>query len=733
MSIAVLFPSPRRRALRRTGLALLLVAAALALRGPAPSAAATPAADAPDPRAAPGEILASFHAPPDPTALDQLGLTLIDHSPGSNVTRLRAAAPDPRAAIARLRASGLTAWAEPNGRLQVAGLIPDDPRYGEQAAVWELLGAPDAWAITTGSREVVVAVIDGGVDLDHPDLAANIWTNPGEIPGNGIDDDANGYIDDVHGYDFVGDFPGGDGSPGEDANPDVFAGDPAAGDGIDQDGDGAADVSVGHGTRVAGIIAARGNDAWGVAGTAWRVRIMPVRVTDPEGSGFISSFVRGLEYATANGADIVNISLAATFLPQAAQAAVRAAAAAGVILVAAGGNDGGLVAFPAAMPEVIAVGSHGAGDQRDMRAPFSPSQSGVALVAPGFSILTTEVLPVSAAAGFTRATGSSYSAAFVSGAVALALSLEPGLDQAAVLELLSGTATPLPDGPNPGWDGAGRLHIAAAIARLHGATPGAPLVQGIDLDAPDADFVVRGRARPGGRIDLLVSPDDVRTSGVADAEGRFRIALPRDRVPERRSLLTITAWAVAPDPAGGAAEERASPASAPITVALPHMATLTPGWNLVAWAGATGSGADVLADLPPGVQRVFAWQGRGWQLAIPGDPRFQIGRIRAGDGLWLFLAGSEPAQWPQRRARIPERTLTTGWHLLAWPGGSGAAAGGPGSVAGRLEVFVWDAESANPRGFTRVAPGRSPSLTVRHLDAVWVFVAAGRPVWPGSW
>ncbi len=400
MSIPVRFPSPRRRVLRRYGLALLLVVAALALRGPAPGAAGSPAVDAPDPRAAPGEILASFHAPPDRQALARLGLTLIDHSPGSNVTRLRAADADPRAAIARLQASGLTAWAEPNGRLQVAGLIPDDSRYAEQAPVWDLLGAPDAWAITTGSREVVVAVVDGGVDLDHPDLAANIWTNPGEIPDNGIDDDGNGYIDDVHGYDFVGDFPGGEGLPGEDANPDVSAGDAAAGDGIDHDGDGAADLAVGHGTRVAGIIAARGNDAGGVAGTAWRVRIMPVRVTDPEGSGFSSSFVRGMEYATANGADVVNISLAATFLPQAAQAAVRAAAAAGVILVAAGGNDGSLTLLPAAMPEVIGVGSHGAGDQQDARAPFSPSQPGAALVAPGVAILTTEVRPISAAAGF---------------------------------------------------------------------------------------------------------------------------------------------------------------------------------------------------------------------------------------------------------------------------------------------------------------------------------------------
>ncbi len=726
MPITARCAPPARRRIRLPALACLAVAAALTTGGLAPDALGAPP---PAVRPAPGEILAAFHTPPGPRTLARLGLTRIDHSPAANVTRLRAADSDLAAAIARLRASGLTAWAEPNGRLRAAQLTPGDPRYGEQAPIWSLLGAPDAWAVTTGSREVVVAVLDGGVDLDHPDLAANIWTNPGEVPGNGIDDDGNGYVDDVHGYDFVGGFPGGDGSPGEDNNPDVFAGDPAAGDGLDQDGNGAADSDVGHGTRVAGIIAARGGDAQGVAGMAWRVRIMPVRVTDPEGSGFYSSFVRGLEYATANGADIVNISLVATLLPESAKAAVRAAAAAGVIMVAAGGNDGGLVAFPAAMPEVIAVGSHGSGDEVDARAPFSPRWPGVDLVAPGTSILTTDVLAESAASGFAWATGSSYSAPFVTGAVALALSLEPGLDRAAVLRLLTGTATPLPDGAEPDWDGAGRLNIGAAIERLRRGPPGAPLLHGIDLDAPAGDFIVHGLARPGSRVDLLVSPGEMRASAPADAEGRFRVALPAAGVSERLASLTISAWAVVTD---ADAAERVSAAAGPATFALPRLVPLAPGWNLVAWAGAAGPGAGVLADLPAAVERVFAWGARGWRLAVPGDARLRIDRIAAGDGLWVFLGGLEPAVWLQRRSPIPARTLTPGWHLVAWAGDADAAADLPALAAGRVRIFYWEGEPAGPGAFRPAAPGAEGLGALRPLDPVWLFVADGELVWPGS-
>ncbi len=139
------------------------------------------------------------------------------------------------------------------------------------------LDAPAAWDISIGGDQVVVAVIDTGCDLNHPDLAANIWANPREIPGNGVDDDGNHYIDDVHGWDFA-----------------------------DHDND-PHDVS-GHGTHVAGIIGAESDNARGVAGVAWRVRIMPLRFMNAFEEGTIADAVEAIDYALAMGAKIINCS-----------------------------------------------------------------------------------------------------------------------------------------------------------------------------------------------------------------------------------------------------------------------------------------------------------------------------------------------------------------------------------------------------------------------------------------
>lgn len=149
-----------------------------------------------------------------------------------------------------------------------ASVTPNDPSY---PLLWGLnntsqfggtinadIDAPEAWNLTTGSRSVVIGVIDSGVDIAHPDLAANIWTNPGEIPGNGIDDEGDGYIDDVHGWDFVDN------------------------DNTPQDG-------AGHGTHVAGTIGAVGNNSVGVAGVNWQVSLMPLRFLGNDGSGSTSA------------------------------------------------------------------------------------------------------------------------------------------------------------------------------------------------------------------------------------------------------------------------------------------------------------------------------------------------------------------------------------------------------------------------------------------------------------
>ena len=156
----------------------------------------------------------------------------------------------------------------------------NDPLIGD---VWGLnnihgVDAETAWLVSSSADEVVVAVIDSGVDINHPDLSSIIWTNDNEIPNNGIDDDSNGYIDDVNGWDFTGEY-----------------------DNTPQD-------EHGHGTHVSGTIAAVRNNSEGIAGVANNVKIMPLRFLDKDGFGVTSWAISALEYAVANGAQISNNS-----------------------------------------------------------------------------------------------------------------------------------------------------------------------------------------------------------------------------------------------------------------------------------------------------------------------------------------------------------------------------------------------------------------------------------------
>ncbi|MCU0962856.1 MAG: S8 family serine peptidase, partial [Pirellulaceae bacterium] len=173
-----------------------------------------------------------------------------------------------------------------------SSLYPNDPLFGEQYALENTgqynpgdgtygvpdadIDAPEAWDLTTGSSTVVVGVVDSGIDFTHPDLVNTIWTNPNEVPDNGLDDDSNGYIDDVHGWDFWG--QGYDWTTDDDDN---YPGD-----------------ENGHGTHVSGTIGAEGDNALGVAGVAWDVAIMPLRFLGPGNYGWLSDAVRAINYAT---------------------------------------------------------------------------------------------------------------------------------------------------------------------------------------------------------------------------------------------------------------------------------------------------------------------------------------------------------------------------------------------------------------------------------------------------
>ncbi|MSQ14445.1 MAG: hypothetical protein EXR50_01085 [Dehalococcoidia bacterium] len=396
-------------------------------------------------------------------------------------------------AIESLSQDPRVAWAEPNYWYHVAAqplalMTPNDLRYAEfQKKYLDLVNAEQGWSLQQGNDSVVIAVLDTGVACAHPDLAANIWQNPGEIAGNGVDDDRNDYIDDFNGSDFVGSETGSQNStnsPG-DSNPCVFAGDPSAGNGRDDDGDGDPDGAAYHGTAVAGIIAAVTNNSLGVAGICWRCKIMAVRVMNPEGSGRSSDLAKGILYAAKNGAKIINISGGGSY-SQSVDDAIQQAYDLGATIIASAGNDNSTpMAYPASSPRVVGVS---ATSLAKGRASFSSWGSGSKLTdiaAPGIGITSTVVCSVAqvnarigaclsvSAGGPAYAlgllSGTSFSAPIVSGVAGLILSQNASLINTDLVNRLNSSASPLQNDPNDrpdagvNWAGAGMVDMAKAM------------------------------------------------------------------------------------------------------------------------------------------------------------------------------------------------------------------------------------------------------------------------------
>jgi hypothetical protein len=285
----------------------------------------------------------------------------------------------------------------------------DVPNLGGNNWGNDMVNAPEVWARGYTGRGVVVAVVDTGVDYTHADLNDNIWVNTREIPGNGIDDDGNGYVDDVRGWDFV------------------------SGNNNPMDGNG-------HGTHVAGTIAAE-NNGTGTTGVAYNARIMPVRVLGNDGSGSYSGVARGIRYAAANGADVINLSLGGNYNSEVESAIQYAASLGSIVVMAAGNASQSQPGYPArhATQWGLAVG---AVDSNRRIANFSNrAGSNSALryvVAPGANIYST--LPNNR---YGSLSGTSMATPHVAGVVALMLSANPNLTHTQVRDILTGSATRL--------------------------------------------------------------------------------------------------------------------------------------------------------------------------------------------------------------------------------------------------------------------------------------------------
>jgi subtilisin family serine protease len=437
----------------------LVVAIALAAGGG--QAFAWEGAVGPEQTTVPGELVVGFDSDAtrrqERSAVDAAGATIeerVDSIDGALVTTDPDHADDVAHRLARRPA---VRFVEPNFVVRAAQL-PNDDGFGRQWGLHDVR-APAAWDVTTGGP-VTVAVLDTGVAYDHPDLSSNMWANQAERQ-DGVDEDGDGFADDVQGADFLG----------QDADP--------------RDDDG-------HGTHVAGIIGAVGNNSIGVAGVNWDVRIMALKFLDSSGDGNTADAAAAIDYAVDHGARVVNASWSGPQFSNALYSAIQRAGARGVLVVAAAGNDGvdsdDKPQYPAAfdLPNVISVA---ASDQHDRLLDFSSyGKRSVDLAAPGEDIESTVPFGFDSS-GYAGLSGTSMAAPFVSGAAALYLSHSPGATAAEVRDAILGSVDRFPSLAGKTASG-GRLDVAAML-RVSGSSP---RVQS-DTTAP-APFALR---HPGNR------------------------------------------------------------------------------------------------------------------------------------------------------------------------------------------------------------------------------------------
>ncbi|MCK6561953.1 S8 family serine peptidase [bacterium] len=336
--------------------------------------------------------------------------------------------------------------AQPNYRYELfdrrearrqVNFTPNDPQYPSQ---WHYnntgqtggtpdadIDAPEAWDTETGDPSVIVSDLDTGQDLDHPDLAANIWVNPGEIPGNNVDDDANGYIDDVNGWDFSS----------NDNNPDDYDG---------------------HGTHTAGTVAAVTNNGLGVAGVAFDSKIMPCKIFP---NAFDDVIANAFTYGADNGSFVSTNSWGGGAQSNLIEDAIDyfLTTTNGVVVFAAGNSNSSdpAIGYPGSYPPVIAVA---ATDHNDVKASFSNYGTWVDISAPGVNVLSTLI------GGYGYLNGTSMACPHVAGVAALVAAANPGLPGAQIRTQLESSADNI-DATNPGFVGllgSGRVNANRALS-----------------------------------------------------------------------------------------------------------------------------------------------------------------------------------------------------------------------------------------------------------------------------
>jgi hypothetical protein len=332
---------------------------------------------------------------------------------------------------------------------------PNDEFYNRQDYLRQI-GASRAWEVTIGTPDVVIAVIDTGVDVNHPELVRSVWRNADEIANDGIDNDKNGYIDDTVGWDFVA----------KNNDPRPIAVEPFS------------YTALNHGTVVSGIIAGQGNNFEGITGIAWGARIMPLRALDKDGIGSVENVVEAVNYAIDNGANIINLSFVGQGYNRSLYDVLRRAYDNDIVVVVASGNTGSnLNALPNypicydALDDdnwILGVTAVDSGDSHIKNASYGSDCVDVA--APGNNFFATQVVDVSK--GLTETygglwSGTSLAAPVVSGVAALVKSAYPDFSAHQIIQLIMNSSTQIDQFNDSvsGQLGAGRVSASNAILK----------------------------------------------------------------------------------------------------------------------------------------------------------------------------------------------------------------------------------------------------------------------------
>ncbi len=504
--------------------------------------------------------------------------------------------------VADLLATGLYDYVEPD-YIQYAAALPTDAAFAD-GRLWGLrntgqnggmsgadINAVAAWNLTTGSNAVVVGVIDSGIRYTHQDLASQMWTNPGEIAGDGLDNDSNGYVDDIHGVNAIT----GTGDPMDDNS---------------------------HGTHCAGTIGASANDAGPLVGVAWNVRLMGLKFLNAGGSGDTSNAIKCIEYALSKGVRILSNSWGGGGPSQALEDAIRAARDQGCLFLAAAGNagmDADRTSFFPASYDVDNIVSVGALDRRDELAGFTNTGlSAVDLAAPGVDIYSSVASNDTAYASFN---GTSMATPHVAGVAALVLARHPGIGVTELRDRLIASTREVASLRAYAWsggavdayraltiaaDGALDVRSSAAVLPLRAGYQESLFVTVTDL-APVLGAVVAGRVDGGAPVAFLdngVAPDRVAGDGVYSAYATIPAG-----VTEVDLDLTATK-------AGKTSFSGSCSYPVGVAPANDHLAAATP----VPPGGGTVTGSNVNAGIEVG-EPVHAYLGTGrsvwWSWTAP--------------------------------------------------------------------------------------------------------------------